>query len=59
MEVVSVSAHSKNSLDFFDTMLEFIKFRPIGCNYLEFQVNIQQKVEITRLTPVVTTLNFK
>ena len=43
MEVVTIAMYSKNSLDFSDIQLGFITFQPIGCNYLDFQVNIQQQ----------------
>ena len=42
MEVVTIAMHSKNSLDFSDKQLGFITFQPKGCNYFDFQVNIQQ-----------------
>ena len=59
MEVVTIAMHSKNSLDFSDKQLGFITFRPKGCNYLDFQVNIQPRhIECARCC-VVTTLIFK
>lgn len=49
MEVVTIAMHSKNSLDFSDIQLGFITFQPIGCNYLDFQVNIQRFVRLSML----------
>ncbi len=43
MEVVTIAMHSKKSLDFSDKQLGFITFQPKGCNYFDFQVNIQPR----------------